>query len=159
MKDFNIYLLEDREIKKYEPIKVKDRKELEKILINCGRYDDLSDIDVSNVTDMSKLFCITNRRFNGNISSWDVSNVTDMSDMFKYCEFDGDISSWNVSNVTDMHEMFLGSDFTGDNTEFSKWANKIQNVTNFESMFKGSNFNGKLRYWKISEEDKKSMLK
>ena len=43
--------------------------------------------------------------------SWDVSNVTDMSFMFCDSEFNGDISNWNVSNVTDMSYMFCDSEF------------------------------------------------
>ena len=40
--------------------------------------------------------------FNGDISEWNVSNVRDMSKMFEYAESFGDISEWNVSNVRDM---------------------------------------------------------
>ena len=43
----------------------------------------------------------------GNISEWDVSNVTDMYQLFKNKQnFNDDISSWDVSNVTNMSEMF-----------------------------------------------------
>ena len=43
----------------------------------------------------------------GNISHWDVSNVTDMYRMFYDCtNFNSDISSWDVSNVTNMDCMF-----------------------------------------------------
>jgi len=45
-------------------------------------------------------------KFKGDISNWDVSNVTDMECMFRGSNFNGDISKWNVSNVTDMHRMF-----------------------------------------------------
>ena len=42
--------------------------------------------------------------FNGDLSNWDVSNVTDMHSMFCEAEsFNGDLSNWDVSNVTDMH--------------------------------------------------------
>ena len=45
--------------------------------------------------------------FNGNISDWDVSNVTDMSGMFSNNKvFQGDISKWDISNVTDKRDMF-----------------------------------------------------
>ena len=43
------------------------------------------------------------------ISEWDVSNVTNMQSMFEnQYELDsiGDISKWNVSNVTNMNYMF-----------------------------------------------------
>ena len=47
---------------------------------------------------------------NGDISEWDVSGVTDMSGMFAFAiPFNGDISEWDVSGVTDMSEMFLGA--------------------------------------------------
>ena len=40
------------------------------------------------------------KSFNQDISDWDVSNVTDMSRMFFMCEsFDQNISKWDVSNV------------------------------------------------------------
>ena len=43
----------------------------------------------------------------GDISNWDVSKVTDMNSMFYYAKsFNGDISNWDVSNVTDMSNMF-----------------------------------------------------
>ncbi len=35
--------------------------------------------------------------FNGDISDWDVSNVTNSEEMFNYANsFNGDISNWNV---------------------------------------------------------------
>ena len=33
-------------------------------------------------------------QFNGDISNWDVSNVTNMSEMFYLSKFNGDISKW-----------------------------------------------------------------
>ena len=45
--------------------------------------------------------------FNGDISQWDVSNVTDMSFMFSSCKsFNQDISKWNVSNVKNYQKTF-----------------------------------------------------
>ena len=44
-------------------------------------------------------------KFDGDISDWNVSNVTDMSRMFNKCKYtgdNGDISVWDVSSVTDM---------------------------------------------------------
>ena len=46
-------------------------------------------------------------KFNQDISNWDVSNVTDMRSMFYVAQsFNQDIGSWNTSNVTDMSYMF-----------------------------------------------------
>ena len=43
----------------------------------------------------------------GDLSGWDVSNVTDMSGMFCYCEnLNQDLSSWDVSSVENMGAMF-----------------------------------------------------
>ena len=39
-------------------------------------------------------------------SNWDVSNTTDMNSMFNGASsFNQDISTWDVSNVTDMFQM------------------------------------------------------
>jgi len=90
---------------------------------------DINNWDVSNVTNMSKLFYLSD--FNQSLDNWDVINVTDMSKMFagfhEYVEdmeytqeidsppptlidipskFNQDISSWDVSNVTNMKDMF-----------------------------------------------------
>ena len=71
---------------------------------------DVSNWDVSNVTDMKAMFnkCSSLTSI-GDLSNWDVSNVTDMSYMFQSClslTSIGDLSNWNVSKVTDMSFMF-----------------------------------------------------
>ena len=55
-----------------EEVKIEKQKEKE-----C--YD-LSKLDVSEITNMESIFEHSN--YNGDISNWDVSNVTDMSFMF-----------------------------------------------------------------------------
>ena len=48
--------------------------------------------------------------FNQNISDWDVSNVTNMSSMFYYCKkFNQDLSRWDVLNVTNKLGIFYRS--------------------------------------------------
>jgi surface protein len=55
---------------------------------------------------MSRMF-FGARSFNQDISNWNVSNVTNMSNMFYFTEsFNQDISSWNVSNVKCKKDMF-----------------------------------------------------
>ena len=80
---------------------------------------DLTQLDVSQVTNMSFLF-MGKESFNQDISSWDVSNVRDMSRMFQRADtFNQDISTWDVSNVEDMSFMFEGA--LAFNQDIGKW--------------------------------------
>ena len=74
------------------------------------KHIDISDWNVSNVTDMEDMFfmCVELKSV-GDISEWDVSNVTDMQYMFcNVVNFNQDISSWDVSNVRYRMGMFDG---------------------------------------------------
>ena len=62
--------------------------------------------DLSAVTDMYYAFWF-NESLTGDLSEWDVSNVTDMEATFAESGFDGDLSSWDVSSVTTMEFMFF----------------------------------------------------
>jgi surface protein len=58
--------------------------------------------------------------FNEDISNWDVSNVTNMSWMFFGGKaFNQDISKWDVSNVTNMARMFTHDSAT---IEYEKYC-------------------------------------
>ena len=124
MKPLTYYIQEKLIIKKSNNYKYfpQTKNELKDIILQRietkGNEVDLNDIDVSNITDMSRLFLSTD--FNGDISKWNVSNVTDMSDMFSWCKsFNKDISQWDVSNVTDMYGMFYGC--KAFNQDISSW--------------------------------------
>jgi surface protein len=96
-------------------------------------YGNISDWDVSQVTDMGGLF-IDKTTFNDDISSWDVSNVTNMNTMFyDATSFNQSIGYWDVSNVTTMVSMFDGS--TSFNQDISTWC-----VTNIVSEPNGFSF-------------------
>ena len=92
---------------------------------------DLSNWDVSNVTDMQYMFCkVVN--FNQDISKWDVSSVENMESMFYECKsFNQDISKWDVSNVTDMSFMFY--ECLSFNQDISDWD--VSNVRHHDYMF------------------------
>ena len=108
------------------------------------------------VTDMGYMF--TSSAFNGDISNWDVSNVTDMNNMFlDASQFNQDISGWIVSNVTDMENMFrsataFNNGDTGDNgTKPLSWGGNTSNVTDMNNMFlDASQFNQDISSWTTS---------
>ena len=127
-----------------EIIKVRDRSHLISIIENSSRYADLNHLDVSGVTDMSKLF-YQNKLYRGDISKWDVSNVTDMREMFRESNYMGDLSNWDVSRVTDMSFMFCESIF---NQDISRW--NVFGVRSMESMFEESAFNKDISSWVVS---------
>ena len=90
---------------------------------------DISEWDVSNVTNMKDMFYGCNN-FNSNLSEWDVSKVTDMRFMFHNCEkFNSDLSKWDVSSVTNMKEMF--NRCYKFNYNLSKWdVSKVKDMRN-----------------------------
>ena len=97
---------------------------------------DLSMLDTSNVTDMSKIFNGCSGLTALDLSPFDTQNVTNMSSMFHDCRSLKalDLSPLNTHNVTDMEEMFRDC-----------WHLSVldlstldtQNVTNMTRMFHG----------------------
>ena len=88
-----------------QPKTKEELKEIIKDRISKEGYEcDLNDIDVSQITDMSKLFYES--KFNGDISKWNTSKVKNMASMFSESDFNGDISNWDVSKVNVMSYMF-----------------------------------------------------
>jgi surface protein len=78
---------------------------------------DISDWDVSSVTDMGGMFYEA-YEFNQDISDWDVSSVTYMGGMFNSAtSFNQDISDWDVSSVTDIGSMFGDADNLSDDNK------------------------------------------
>ncbi len=106
---------------------------------------DLSELDTSEITNMESIFEYSN--YNGDISNWDVSNVTNMADMFYQTKkFNQAIGNWDVSNVTNMKRLFNGA--TSFNQDISKWD--VSNVVNMYGMFNGSkSFNQNISNWKL----------
>ena len=114
------------------------------------KYIDISDWDVSKVTNMSSMFYDCKAlKIVGDISGWNVSKVTDMSHMFYECEsFNQDISSWNVSKVNNMNSMFCGCESFNQN--ISSW--NVSSVTDMYSMFYDCKlFNQDISNWNVSK--------
>ena len=99
------------------------------------KYIDISDWDVSSVTDMSYMFYGCKELTSvGNISGWNISSVTDMEYMFIDCKsFNQNISDWDVSNVTDIRFMFFGC--KSFNQDISNW--NVSKVMYRMGMFDG----------------------
>jgi len=132
----------------------------EKLVNMIANKEDVADVNVSSITDMSYLMdsvasvlgediwdCSTVHLFNDDISKWRVKNVTDMSFMFFYATaFNGDISEWFVGNVTDMSYMFRRA--RAFKSDISKW--RVDNVENMESMFNGAQaFKSDISNWRV----------
>lgn len=109
-----------KRVKENKKIIARDRDHLKELvdqrIKEFGPRCSLNDIDVSQVTDMSKLFL--DSKFDGDISEWDVSNVTIMYGMFSNSYFNNDISQWNVSGITYTYRMFKNSPLEGNEPDW-----------------------------------------
>ena len=98
----------------------------------------ISNLDTSNVTDMSCMFEKCSNLTTLDVSKFDTSNVTDMSRMFGYCNSltTLDVSKFDTSNVTNMCVMFDGCNSltTLDVSKFD-----TSNVTGMSMMFYACN--------------------
>jgi len=122
--------------------------DMERLFYNMSFNMDVSGWDVSNVTNMSRMFhAATN--FNQDISGWDVSKVTDIEGMFSFAtNFNQDIREWDVSSVTNMDSMF--SFATNFNQPIGGWD--VSKVTDMEAMFSiATNFNQYIGGWNVSK--------
>lgn len=104
--------------------------------------------DMSNVTDMTKMFLAT-PNFNQDLSNWDTSGVTTTDDMFYGADaFNGDISTWDVSNVISMDRMFyLTKSFNQDLTNWN--TGKVKSMVGMFGETKV--FNGDISTWDVSK--------
>ncbi len=130
-----------------EPITNQNIHQLVKdYLANTSGFPPIESWDVSNVTNMSRLFYDA-RSFNQPLDSWNVSNVTNMSWMFfGAMSFNQPLDSWNVSNVTNIENMFSGA------SSFNQPLNwNVSKVTNMQGTFFGAtSFNQPLNSWNVS---------
>ncbi len=86
---------------------------MKEMFLHCKSLKQLpgiSDLNTTNVTDMSSMFCgCSSITSFPDIYKWDTGNVSDMSYMFKECsslEYLPDIFKWNTENVSFRINMF-----------------------------------------------------
>jgi surface protein len=141
---------------KYHPATKEELVEIIKSEVEKNGWEcDLNHIDVSEITDMSHLFCGSKKNghglsnFNGDISQWDVSNVKNMKSMFNHAySFNQPIGNWDVSNVINMECMFCCAE--SFNQDISKWD--VSNVTDMGFMFfSAESFDQDISGWKLNE--------
>ncbi|MCF8294850.1 MAG: BspA family leucine-rich repeat surface protein, partial [Bacteroidales bacterium] len=114
---------------------------------------DISNWDVSNVTDMSYMFYSTS--FNQDISNWDVSHVTNFNYMLNGCPFNQDIGNWNVSAATSMLRMFASNN--AFNQDISNW--NVGLVTTMSYLFyNATSFNQDISNWDVSKVTNMSFM-
>ena len=95
------------------------------------KYGDISEWDVSEITDMSNLFR-GKYTCDPDLSKWNTGKVTTMEDMFyKAAVFNGDLKKWNTASVVNMKGMFQGASLF--RRDLSKWNTGA--VTNMFAMF------------------------
>merc|ERR1719272_2460850 len=95
------------------------------------KYGNISDWDVSGVTNFDNLFYVEvlygfgdddswRPHFDADLSKRDVSSALSMNAMFKNtASFNSDISKWNTASVTSMGSMFM--DAASFNSDITKW--------------------------------------
>ena len=105
-----------------------------------NKYNGLSNLDVSDITDMSNLFSnfdfndAKNKGYTIDISNWNIKNVTNMESMFANSKgFNQDLNRWNVYLVDNMKNMFLNCKDLYQS--FSQWV--IKKSTETDGMFSG----------------------
>jgi hypothetical protein len=120
---------------------------------NCTLID-ITELDVSHITDFSYLFYGV-EDFNQDISGWDVSNGEKFISVFSMCEeFNQDISGWDMSKAEDIESIF--EDARSFNQPLSgSGENKgwdVSNVTSMAWAFSGAHsFNQPLSDWDVSK--------
>lgn len=140
--------------------------------VAAAQMIDVTNLDVSNVKDMSNMLShlgVGDTFELKGLDTWDVSNVVNMNSMFyglggNVVNFKlKGLENWDVSNVTNMSSMFCNTGATVAHTEsmasldigdLSNWD--VSNVTNMYGMFMGAGqyvttFNmGDISKWNVS---------
>ena len=84
------------------------------------RYNNIAYWDVSEITQMSRLFYIKGS-FNADLSAWDVSKNENMASMFSNaCLFNSNLGRWDTSKVKSMGKTFIEASVF--NSDVSLWC-------------------------------------
>ena len=118
---------------------------------NLSKFDG-SNLDVSNVTNMSEMFWYASISDLTSLANWDTSKVTDMRYMFASNSI-GDLkplANWDTSKVTDMRYMF-GVNKISDLKPLANWD--TSKVTDMSAMFSANKISDlkPLANWKTSK--------
>ena len=99
-----------------------------------SRFDG-TNLDVSNVTNMSHMFEQNQISDLSTLANWKVDHMTNMSGMFRYNQVSdlSPLANWKVDHVTNMDEMFRYNQIS-DLSPLANW--NVNNVTNMGFMFK-----------------------
>ena len=110
---------------------------------------DTTNLDVSRVKIMDRMFYNSKKLKQVDVSNWDTSNVTSMNGTFFYCQsIDGlDVSNWDVSKVTTMYALFYDCRELSA-LDVSNWD--VGSVTIMEFTFGGCR---KIEYLDVSNWD------
>ena len=115
---------------------------------------DLSNWDVTGVTNMFQTFRLNNKFKGDGLENWVTSSLTNMYRTFDGAlQFNADLSNWDATNVTNMESAFRGcSIFEGigmnnwtTSSSLSNMANAFQSAPQFNGNLQGFNVSGVTR--------------
>jgi surface protein len=125
---------------------------------NLESIEGLSNLNTSEVTNMSCMFISCEKITSFDLSRFNTSNVTKMNYMFAFCSKleSLDLSKFNTSKVTDMSGMFYGSTNLQTIYVGSGWSTAA--ATNSKNMFADCNYlvGGKGTTWNSSNPTDKT---
>ena len=101
---------------------------------NVTRYNNISNLDLSNATDISNMFGFNLALTSLDVAGWNISKVTTLNSLFAGCRAVNalDVSKWDTSNVIDMRSVFTQC-YQVQSLDTSGW--KTNKVTNMHGMF------------------------
>ena len=124
-------------------------------MLDNNQISDLSSLanwNVAKVTNMNDMFSQNKITNLSPLANWNVSNVTDMSKMFYENQINdlSPLANWNVFNVTDMGEMFSANQISNLNP-LANW--KVDNVKDMSDMFVSNHISdlSPLANWKVDK--------